>query len=88
MDDGRRHRFDTLHDAAVGVDPRAQAVVPADAPLDEQGNLVTESHCRANVDKLCAAGDVVGALDRISVACGQAALAATTVRNILLAAAA
>ena len=84
MDDGKRHRFDTLHDAAVGVDPRAQAVVQADAPLDERGNLVTESHCRANVDKLCTTGDVVSALDRISVACGQAAVA-TTVRNILLA---
>lgn len=85
MDDGSRQCFDTLHDAAVGVDPRTQAVDPVDAPLDERGNLVTESHCRASVAKLCAAGDEVGALDRISVAFGHAAVAATAVRNILLA---
>ena len=36
-----------------------------------------------NVEGLYAAGDVVQGLDQISVACGQAAIAATAIHNRL-----
>ncbi|MBT9504079.1 MAG: NAD(P)/FAD-dependent oxidoreductase [Burkholderiaceae bacterium] len=83
MDDGSGHRFDVLY-TALGVDPCTQLVAALGARLDERGNLVTDSHCRTNVSNLYAAGDVVSALDQISVAVGHAAIAATTVHNSLL----
>ncbi len=84
MDDGSGHRFDVLY-TTLGVDPRTQLAVQLGACLDERGNLVTDSHCRTSVANLYAAGDVVSALDQISVAVGHAAVAAMTVHNALLA---
>lgn len=83
MDDGGGHRFDALY-AALGVDPCTQLAVPLGAQLDKQNNLVTDAHCRTSVTHLYAAGDVVSALDQISVAVGHAAIAATSVHNSLL----
>lgn len=84
MDDASGHRFDVLY-AALGVDPRTQLDAPLGALFDERGYLVTDSHCRTSVANLYAAGDVVSALDQISVVVRHAAVAATTVHNILLA---
>ena len=42
-----------------------------------------DDHQRTSVPGLCAAGDVVSALNQISVATGHAALAATTIHNSL-----
>jgi len=83
MDDGSGHRFDVLY-AALGVDPCTQLAASLDVRLDARGGLVTDSHGRTSVENLYAAGDVVSALDQISVAVGQAAIAATAVHNSLL----
>lgn len=82
MDDGEAHRFDVLY-AGLGVDPRTQLAVSLGARLDAAGAIVTDSHGRTSVDKLYATGDVVNALDQISVAVGHAAIAATAIHNSL-----
>ena len=53
------------------------------AELTGDGCIKVDAHQRTNVPGLYAAGDVVPGLDQISVAIGQAALAATAVRNDL-----
>jgi thioredoxin reductase (NADPH) len=45
--------------------------------------ILTDSHQRLGLDGLYAAGDIVSGLDQISVAMGQAAVAATTLHNDL-----
>ncbi len=57
---------------------------PARRPPRRASHLVTHPHCRTSVANLYAAGDVVSALDQVSVAVGHAAVAATTVHNTLL----
>lgn len=81
--DGAVHRFDALY-AALGVDPSAQLAARLGAGLDEIGNIITDAHGLTSVAGLYAAGDVVRALDQISVAVGQAAIAATPIHNSLL----
>ncbi|WP_161974742.1 NAD(P)/FAD-dependent oxidoreductase [Piscinibacter terrae] len=82
MDDGSGHRFDVLY-AALGADPRSQLGSALGASVDERGNLVTDAHSKTSVPHLYAAGDVVSALDQISVAVGHAAIAATAIHNDL-----
>ncbi len=82
MDDGEAHRFDVLY-AGLGADPCTQLAVSLGARLDDSGNVVTDSHGRTSVDHVYAAGDVVSALDQISVAVAHAAIAATTIHNSL-----
>jgi len=84
MDDGSGHGFDILC-AALGVDPCTQLAASLDVRIDARGGLVTYAHGRTSVDNLFAFGDVVSALDQISVAVWQGAIAVTTVHNSLLA---
>ncbi|MBI3542811.1 MAG: NAD(P)/FAD-dependent oxidoreductase, partial [Deltaproteobacteria bacterium] len=49
-----------------------------------QGFLVTTTEQRTSVGGLFAVGDCVNLLGQISVAAGQAAVAATTIHNDLL----
>ena len=51
--------------------------------VDDKGCVVTDEHQRSSTDGLFAAGDVVRSLDQISVAMGQAAIAATAIHNRL-----
>ena len=51
--------------------------------LDGARCVLTDSHQRMGLTGLYAAGDVVAALDQISVAMGHAAVAATTIHNDL-----
>jgi thioredoxin reductase (NADPH) len=42
-----------------------------------------DSHCQTSIPGCFAAGDIVAGLNQISVAMGQAAIAATAVHNLL-----
>ncbi|HYM86441.1 MAG TPA: NAD(P)/FAD-dependent oxidoreductase, partial [Pseudoxanthomonas sp.] len=53
------------------------------AALSESGEIIVDRHQRTNVSGLYAIGDVVSGLNQISVAVGQAALAATHLHNQL-----
>ena len=79
---GGRRRFDTLY-PALGSDVRSELAAGVGARLCPDGTLEIDDHCRAGLAGLYAAGDVVKGLDQISSAMGQAAVAATTIRNDL-----
>lgn len=82
MKSGMVHRFDTLY-AALGLRIRSNLATELGAKHDEDGALIVDAHQRTSVAGLFAAGDVVSGLAQISVAMGQAAIAATTINNSL-----
>lgn len=81
---GRSHQqsVDVLY-SALGVDPRASLALSLGVKLDDRQGIVVDHHCRTNVPNVYAAGDVVSALDQISVAVGHAAIAAASIHNAL-----
>jgi len=56
-----------------------------EAHLSKESCIIVDSHMRASVPGLYAAGDVVIGLDQISHAMGEGGVAATTIRNDLCA---
>lgn len=79
--DGSR-AFDVVY-PMLGLVSRSSLAVGAGAQCDEEGALVVNRHQMTSVDGLYAIGDVVSALNQISVATGHAAIAATDVHNRL-----
>lgn len=79
---GEEHAFDTLY-SALGTLARSDLAAQIGAEMDEGGRLIVDGHCRTSVPGFLAAGDVVAGLNQISVAMGQAAVAATAVHNLL-----
>jgi thioredoxin reductase (NADPH) len=82
MPDGDEHAFDTLY-AAMGSDARTQLALALGARCDDNAELITDRHQQTSVDGLYAIGDMVSALNQISVAVGHAAVAATAVHRRL-----
>ncbi len=79
---GELRAFDTLY-PALGSSPRSSLGVQIGADVSMAGCLLTNEHQQTTVPGLYAIGDVVEGLDQISVAMGQAAVAATAVHNSL-----
>jgi thioredoxin reductase (NADPH) len=82
LEDGRTLAFDCLY-PALGSDHRAELAAMLGAELAGAGCIPTDAHQRTGVPGLYAAGDIVEALDQISVAMGHAAIAATAIHNAL-----
>lgn len=82
MEGGKEYLFDTIY-VALGCVPRAKLAVKLGAQVSETGELVVDDHMRTSVPGLYAAGDVVSALNQISVATGHAAIAATDIHKQL-----
>jgi thioredoxin reductase (NADPH) len=80
--EGDRHRFDSLY-VALGLRARSDLAMALGAEHDEDGALTVDPHQQTTVPGLYAAGDVVQGLAQISVAMGQAALAATAIHHSL-----
>ncbi len=80
--DGRQHRFDTLY-PVLGSDAQSGLALELGARHDDNRELIVDASLRTSVEGLYAIGDVVSALNQISVAVGHAALAATDVHNRL-----
>ena len=78
--DGSMHRFDSLY-VALGLCARSALAVALGAEHDADGALTVDAHQQTTVPGLYAAGDVVQGLAQISVAMGQAAIAATAIHN-------
>lgn len=76
------HRFDTLY-PALGSEAQSGLACAFDAQIDNNGELLVDAHMQTTVDGLYAIGDVVSALNQISVAVGHAAIAATAIHNRL-----
>ena len=81
-EDGQVHRFDTVY-SAFGVTSQTRLAGALGARLDASGRLYVGEHQETSVDGLFAAGDLVRGLNQISVANGEAAIAATAVHNRL-----
>ena len=79
---GGTHTFDSIY-PALGSDTHVQLAEQLGASLNEQGCIKVDSHQRATLPGLYAAGDVVIGLDQISHAMGEGGVAATTIRNDL-----
>ncbi len=79
---GTVHRFDSLY-PALGSRVRSELALALGARCTEGGDVVVDEHMRTSVPGLYAAGDMVAALNQISVAVGHAAVAATAIHNLL-----
>lgn len=82
MASGAELRFDSLY-AALGLTGRSGFAAGLGVERDADGMLIVDQHQRTSVPGLWAAGDVVKGLTQISVAMGQAAVAATDMNNSL-----
>lgn len=80
--DGTAAEVDTIY-PALGSDPNVALIRQLGFRLDGDRCVLTDGHQRMGLAGLYAAGDVVSALDQISVAMGHAAVAATTIHNDL-----
>lgn len=80
--DGRQLHLDTLY-PVLGADAQSGLAAALGAALDGEGALVVDAHLQTSVPGLYAIGDVVSALNQISVGVGHAAVAATTVHRRL-----
>lgn len=75
--------FDTIY-SAMGSMARSSLAQGLGAELDDKNCVITNEHLSSSIQGLYAAGDVVRSLDQISVAMGEAAIAATSIHNLLL----
>lgn len=67
----------------LGAAAQSQLAMDLGAEANESGDLVVDVHQRTTVPGLYAIGDVVSALNQISVGVGHAAIAATDIHNAL-----
>ena len=82
MEDRSERTFDTIY-SALGTRIRSGLATALGAEADEDGALLVDRQQRTTVADLYAAGDVVSGLSQISVASGQAAIAATHINRSL-----
>ncbi|MEE3502951.1 NAD(P)/FAD-dependent oxidoreductase [Acidiphilium acidophilum] len=80
--DGEVHRFDAIY-SALGTRKRSALARMIGAALTDDGCIVTSSHQQTSTGGVFAAGDIVRGLNQISVAMGEAAIAATAIHNML-----
>jgi len=84
LEDGRRIEFATVY-PSLGCRQRSDLAIAVGARANGQGEIEVDAHQRTSVPGLYAAGDVVAALNQLSVAVGHAATAATAIHNALAA---
>ena len=82
LQDGTQERFDILY-AALGTIVNSGLAQLLGAEHTAEGCLIVDKHQQTSVAGLYAAGDIVAGLSQITVAMGQAAIAATAVHNRL-----
>jgi thioredoxin reductase (NADPH) len=80
--DGETHEFDVMY-PMLGEVARSELAVQLGAETSDCGEIVVDDFQSTNVPGLFAIGDVVRGLNQISVAAGQAAVAATRIHNTL-----
>ncbi len=80
--DGGRHSFDAIY-AAIGCKPRHELAEQVGADMADKSCITTDAHQHTSVDGIFAAGDIVKGLSQISVAMGEAAVAAVAIHNRL-----
>jgi thioredoxin reductase (NADPH) len=81
-DGGSPLYFDTIY-SALGMKLRSELAIALGADTDADGALLVDRHQQTTVHGLYAAGDIVHGLSQVSVAAGQAAIAATAINASL-----
>ncbi|MDO8909634.1 MAG: NAD(P)/FAD-dependent oxidoreductase [Pseudohongiella sp.] len=81
-ENGKHHHFDTVY-PVLGSRSQATLATALGASVDTKNELVVSADQMTSIDGLYAIGDVVSALNQISVAVGHAAIAATAIHNVL-----
>lgn len=79
---GKTHRFDVVY-SAFGTVAQTMLAANCGAKVDDAGRLLADEHQETSIPGLFAAGDLVRGLNQISVADGEAAIAATAIHNRL-----
>lgn len=82
LEDGSEHPLAVLY-GALGCDLHLDPVRELDLRVDEDGYLVTDINQQTSLPGIYAAGDLVSQINQISVAFGQAAIAAVRIHNEL-----
>jgi thioredoxin reductase (NADPH) len=83
--DGTAISYDVLY-SALGLQANNALADVLRLDKDEDGQIKTDEHMQSSVKAVFAVGDVARGLNQISVATGQAAIAATAIHNLLCAA--
>ncbi|WP_106475753.1 NAD(P)/FAD-dependent oxidoreductase [Phytohalomonas tamaricis] len=82
MTDGRDEAFDALY-CALGTRVRNDLAAGLGVRHDEGGYLVVDDHMQTGIEGLYAIGDLSNRLNQLTVATGQASIAATAIHNRL-----
>jgi len=82
LDDGSEHELAVLY-GALGCDLHFEPVAQLNLNLDEDGYIMTDINQQTSVPGLYAVGDVTSQINQISVAFGQATIAAVRIHNAL-----
>lgn len=82
MVDGADHTFDVLY-CALGTLVRSDLGKMVGARRDDEDYLVVDQHAQTGVEGLYAIGDLSNRLSQLTVATGQAAIAAVAIHNRL-----
>ncbi len=77
-----RTTFDTIY-PMLGSLPQSRLATDMGARCDEWGELIVDEHQQTSVPGMYAAGDLVRALNQMSVGMAHAAVAATAIHNRL-----
>ena len=80
--DGTRLQYDSVY-PVLGCTAQSQLAATLGARMDDNRELVVDDRQQTSIAGLYAIGDVVSALNQISVAVGHAAIAATAIHNRL-----
>jgi thioredoxin reductase (NADPH) len=82
LEDGSVQRFDTVY-PVLGGDAQSRLATTLGAVVDDNRELVVDARQQTSIDGLYAIGDVVSALNQISVGVGHAAIAASDIHQRL-----
>lgn len=82
MQDGTEHVFDVLY-CALGTRVRSDLSRELGVRRNADDYLIIDEHMQTGIEGLYAAGDMTNRLSQITVATGQAAIAATAIHNRL-----
>lgn len=80
--DGEVHDFDTLY-SALGEKPRSALALQLGIRCTTSAHIDVDDHQQTSLPGIYAIGDIVSALNQISVAMGHAAIAATAIHRRL-----
>lgn len=82
LENGNEHELAVLY-GALGCELHLEPVVHMGLKLDDDGYIVTDINQETNVKGIYAAGDLTSQINQISVAFGQATIAAVRIHNAL-----